>query len=126
MKQILPKLKELNKHLNFAKKAFTKGGFRHATTYINGLITINRKTVKKISQASIEENHHSAIFSTIAYAILKLFMLCRSLVMTIGECVAYIQDREMDNFIREIVGIEDKSERMTVFEEVFIRKTAKV
>lgn len=61
MKQILPKLKELNKHLNFAKKAFTKGGFRHAVQYINGLITLNKKTVKQISRASIEENHHSAI-----------------------------------------------------------------
>ena len=67
-----------------------------------------------------------AIFSTIAYAILKLFMLCRGLVMTIGECCAYIQDKEMDNFIREIVEIEDKSERIAHFEEVFIRKTAKV
>ncbi len=61
MKQILPKLEELNKHLNFAKKAFTKGGFRHSTNYIDGLITLNKKTVKKISQASVEENHHSAI-----------------------------------------------------------------
>lgn len=67
-----------------------------------------------------------AIFSTLAYAILKLFMLCRGLVMTIGECIAYIQDKEMDDFIREIVEIENKSERMMVFEEVFIRKTAKV
>ncbi len=61
MKQILPKLKELNKHLNFAKCAFTKGGFRHVTNYINGLITINRKTVKQISKSSIDEKHHSAI-----------------------------------------------------------------
>ena len=67
-----------------------------------------------------------AIFSTIAYAILKLFMLCRGLVMTIGECCTYIQDKGMDNFIREIVEIEDKSERIAHFEEVFIRKTAKV
>ena len=61
MKQILPKLEEINKHLTFAKKAFTKNGFRHVVHYINGLITLNKKTVKKISQASIEENHHSAI-----------------------------------------------------------------
>jgi hypothetical protein len=61
MKQILPKLKELNKHLSFAKKAFTKGGFRHVTNYINGLITLNKKTVKQISKSSLEEKHHSAI-----------------------------------------------------------------
>ena len=61
MKQILPKLEELNKHLIFVKKSFTKNGFRHFTHYIDGLITLNKKTVKKISQASIEENHHSAI-----------------------------------------------------------------
>ena len=61
MKQILPKLEEINKHLIFAKKAFTKGGFRHFSAYIDGLITINKKTVKQISKASLEENHHSAI-----------------------------------------------------------------
>lgn len=67
-----------------------------------------------------------AIFSTIAYAILKLFMLCRGLVMTIGECCGYIQDKGMDDFVLEIVEIEDKTERMEYFESVFIRKTAKV
>lgn len=61
MKQILPKLKQLNKHLSFAKKAFTKGGFRHVTNYIDGIITINKKTVKQISKASLDEKHHSAI-----------------------------------------------------------------
>lgn len=67
-----------------------------------------------------------AIFSTIAYAILKLFMLCRGLVMTIGECCGYIQDKGMDDFIREIVEIENTSERINYFEKVFIRKSAKV
>jgi len=71
MKQILPKLKELNKHLSFAKKAFTKGGFRHAVQYINGLITLNKKTVKQISIASIEEKHHSAISRTLTEAKFK-------------------------------------------------------
>lgn len=61
MKQILPKLKQLNKHLSFAKNAFTKGGFRHAVQYMDGLITINKKTVRQISIASLEENDHSAI-----------------------------------------------------------------
>ena len=67
-----------------------------------------------------------SIFSTLAYAILKLFMLCRGLSMTIGECCAYIQDQGMDDFIREIVEIENTSERVNYFEEVFIRKSAKV
>ncbi len=61
MKQILPKLEELNKHLFFMKRTFTKRGFRHVTHYINGLITLNKKTVRQISRASIEEDHHSAI-----------------------------------------------------------------
>ncbi len=67
-----------------------------------------------------------AIFSTLAYAILKLFMLCRGLTMTIGECCAYVQDKGMDDFIREIVEVEDAGERINLFEEMFIRKTAKV
>ena len=67
-----------------------------------------------------------AIFSTLAYAILKLFMLCRGLKMTIGECCAHIQNNGMDAFIREIVEIENTSERINYFEKVFIRKSAKV
>ena len=61
MKQILPKLKEINKLLSFAKRAFTKGGFRHFTQYINGLIALNKKTGKKISEASVEGAHQSLI-----------------------------------------------------------------
>lgn len=61
MKQILPKLKELNKHLSFAKKSFTKQGFRHVTNYIDGIIALNKKTIKTISNDSLDENHHSAI-----------------------------------------------------------------
>lgn len=61
MKQILPKLKKLNKHLNFAKKFFTKNGFRHFTNYIDGIITLNKKTIKQISVASLDEKHHSQI-----------------------------------------------------------------
>lgn len=61
MKQILPQLKEINKHLSFAKSAFTKNSFRHFTQYINGLIALNKKTGKKISEASIEGTHQSLI-----------------------------------------------------------------
>jgi|SRR3989338_461245 len=67
-----------------------------------------------------------AIFSSIAYAALKLFMFLRGLSMTIGECCAYVQDKEMDDFIKEIIEIEDRETRINMFEEVFIRKTAKV
>lgn len=58
---LLPKLKEIDKHLSFAKKAFTKGGFRHFTNYIDGIIALNKKTVKKISDASLNEKYHSSI-----------------------------------------------------------------
>ena len=124
MKQILPKLKELNKHLNFAKKAFTKGGFRHATNYIDGIITLNKKTVKKISQASIEENHHSAISRILTEAkfeqemleeryLNKVAYLAKGLQVSLifddtlaehnGECIEEAQshyDHSIDDFIR--------------------------
>ena len=67
-----------------------------------------------------------AIFSSIAYAVLKLYMFLRGMSMTIGECIAHIQNKEMDNFIREIVEIEDKGTRINLFENSFIRKTAEV
>lgn len=75
MKQILPELKEMNKHLTFAKKAFTKRGFRHVQNYINGLITLNRKTVKQISKASVGETHHSAIDRVLTEARFKQELL---------------------------------------------------
>jgi len=67
-----------------------------------------------------------AIFASIAYAALKIFMFLRGISMTIGECCAYIQDKEMDDFIREIIEIEDKKTRIKTFEEVFIRRSANV
>lgn len=71
MKQILPRLKEVNKHLAFAKRSFTKCGFRHVTQYIDGLIALNKKTVKQISRASLEETHHSAISRLLTEASVK-------------------------------------------------------
>jgi hypothetical protein len=53
-------------------------------------------------------------------------MFHKGLAMTIGECISYIQHSEMNNFIKEIVEIEDKNERLATFQEVFIRKRAKV
>jgi hypothetical protein len=68
MKQILPNLKELNQFLNFAKIGWTKRGFRHIQVYISGLITLNKKTIRQISKASINENHHSSIHDILQYA----------------------------------------------------------
>lgn len=61
MKQILPNIREIRLHLNFLKKFTTNGGFRHITQYVNGLISLEKKTIKKISDASLVENHHSSI-----------------------------------------------------------------
>ena len=61
MKQLLPKLKQLNKHLSFLRKSFTKRGFRHAIIYINGLIAINKKTIKQISKAHTEKESESSL-----------------------------------------------------------------
>lgn len=67
-----------------------------------------------------------AIFSSLAYALLKLFMFARGMVMTIGECITYIQDKAMEGFVRELIEVENKQQRIQIFEEVFISKTAKV
>ena len=67
-----------------------------------------------------------AIFVAIAYLILQLFMFYRGMKMTIGECIAYIQDKEMYDFIQEIIEVEDKEERIALFRGVFIRETAQV
>lgn len=58
---VLPILKEVKKVISFAKSAFTGGGFRHVQGYLSGLISLGKKTVKKISEAIVGENHHSAI-----------------------------------------------------------------
>ena len=58
---ILTKIKEVIKNLSFAKKAFTKGGFRHANNYVSGLIALSKKTVKKIAEACPDEKHSSAL-----------------------------------------------------------------
>lgn len=49
---VLPKIKEVINILSFAKKAFTKGGFRHVQIYITGLISQSKKTVNKIAKAA--------------------------------------------------------------------------
>jgi len=61
MKQLLPQLKQVNTHLSFLRKSFTQRGFRHATIYINGLIALNRKTVRRISKACAEGEDESSL-----------------------------------------------------------------
>lgn len=58
---VLPSIKEIESILKFAKRAFTKGSFRHFTQYINGLIVLAKKTVNKISEASSEIKYQSAL-----------------------------------------------------------------
>lgn len=58
---ILPKIKEVISILNFAKKAFTKGSFRLVGVYINGLISLAKKTVNKIAKASSEVKHQQKL-----------------------------------------------------------------
>ena len=55
----LPIIKEIESILKFAKNTFTKGSFRYVTQYVNGLIALAKKTVKKISEASSEIKHQS-------------------------------------------------------------------
>lgn len=59
MKQILPKLKEVNKYLSFLKKCFTKPQFNHVKNYVGGLIALNKKSIKNISDSSKEEKDQS-------------------------------------------------------------------
>ena len=61
MKQILPKLKEVNKYLNFLKNCFTKPQFNHVKNYIGGLVALNKKTIKSISDSSKEEKGQSSL-----------------------------------------------------------------
>ena len=64
-----------------------------------------------------------AIFVAISYAILKLYMSRKGFVMTIGECCEYLRDKNINGIIREIVKINDDSDRNRRFEEVFISKS---
>lgn len=61
MKQILPKLKEVNKYLNFLKNCFTKPQFNHVKNYVGGLIALNKKTISSISVSSKEEKDQSSL-----------------------------------------------------------------
>ena len=67
-----------------------------------------------------------AIFVSIAYAVLSLFMYRKGISLTIGECCEYFQNKSTISTIREIVEIEDKPKRLEMFEEVFISKSRKL
>src|SRR3989344_4690224 len=58
---VLPIIREIDSILKFAKKAFTKGSFRHVSQYVNGLISLAKKTVKKITEASSEIKNQSML-----------------------------------------------------------------
>ena len=58
---ILSKIKEIPKLLSFAKKSFTKGGFRHVNNYLSGLISLAKKTVRQISVSCADETYSSAL-----------------------------------------------------------------
>jgi len=61
-----------------------------------------------------------AIFASITYAVLSLFMYRKNISMTIGECCAYLKEKATARLVMEIVVIENKPERLEKFEEVFI------
>lgn len=66
------------------------------------------------------------ILVTLAYAILKLMMFFKKVLWTIGECIKYIQDKEFDDLVIEIVNVDDKNERIRMAEEMLLNKNAKV
>ena len=66
------------------------------------------------------------ILVTLAYAILKLMMFFKKVSWTIGECIKYIQDKEFDDLIIEVVNIDDKNERIKMAKEMLLNENAKV
>ena len=66
------------------------------------------------------------ILVTLSYAILKLMMFFKKVSWTIGGCIKYIQDKEFDDLIIEIVNIEDKKERIKMAKELLLNENAKV
>lgn len=72
---MLPIIKEVKSILAFAKSAFTKGSFRHAVQYVNGLIASAKKTVKKISEACSEIKNQSELNYLLTEAQLEIDLL---------------------------------------------------
>lgn len=67
-----------------------------------------------------------AIFASMTYAILSLFMFRKEISMTIGECCEYLKNKSNVALVKEIVEIENKPLRLERFEEVFISKNRNV
>ena len=66
------------------KKSFTKRGFRHVVQYIDGLITLNKKTIRQISKASIDGNHQSLLNRILTEAEFKQNTLEERYIKKIG------------------------------------------
>lgn len=66
------------------------------------------------------------ILVALAYAVLKLIMFFKKVSWTIGESIRYIQDKEFDDLIIEIVSIEDKRERINRAKLLLLNGNAKV
>ena len=60
-----------------------------------------------------------SILACITYAVLCLFMNRKGISMTIGECCEYLKDESNYNLVKEIVELEDKTNRLCRFEEVY-------
>jgi SRSO17 transposase len=72
---VLPIIKEVKSILAFAKNAFTRGSFRHAVQYVNGLIASAKKTVKKISEACSEIKNQSELNYLLTEAQIEIDLL---------------------------------------------------
>jgi hypothetical protein len=82
---VLPIIKGVTSILKFAKNAFTKGSFRHVTQYVNGLISLGKKTVKKISEASSEIKHQSELNYVLTEAKFEEEILKQRYLKKIGD-----------------------------------------
>jgi hypothetical protein len=67
-----------------------------------------------------------AIFVSISYAVLRIYMMLNNLNMTIGECIIHLRKTNHTNFLKKIVEIKDEKQRIEMFNEVFINKSAQV
>ncbi len=67
-----------------------------------------------------------AIFASMTYAILSLFMYRKGISMTIGECCEFLKYKSEIALVKEIVEIENYPLRLGKFEEVFISKNRKL
>ena len=60
-----------------------------------------------------------SILAVITYAVLCLFMHRKGISLTIGKCCEYLRDESNYNLVKEIVEVEDKTNRLCRFEEVY-------